>query len=87
MFETRSECSFFRMASSSALLNLAPGGESTSEALLAQSKTADATRSAGRAGIFATRFGPLGEGGALPADDGGRPTTRESSLKSVASRI
>lgn len=63
MFETRSECSFFRMDSSSALLNLAPGGESTSEALLAQSKTADATRSAGRAGIFATRFGPLGEGG------------------------
>ena len=54
MFETRSECSFFRIASSSALLNLAPGAESTSVALLAQSRKADATRSAGRAGIFAT---------------------------------
>ena len=47
MFETRSECSFFRMASSSSLLNLAPGtSASTSDALLAQSKKADATKSA-----------------------------------------
>ena len=63
MFETRSECSFFRMASSSSLLNLAPGTSdelnpaSTSDALLAQIKKADATKSAsGERTIFATRF-------------------------------
>ena len=63
MFETRSECSFFRMASSSSLLNLAPGTSdelnpaSTSDALLAQIKKADATKSAsGKRNIFATRF-------------------------------
>jgi hypothetical protein len=72
MFETRSECSFFRMASSSSLLNLAPGTcASTSDALLAQSKKADATKRASRERSILPRFwsGALG-GGVLPADDG-----------------
>ena len=65
MFETRSECSFFRMASSSSLLNLAPGTcASTSDALLAQSKKADATKRASRERSILPRFwsGALGGG-------------------------